>query len=144
NYAGLSFGNVASEKHALSVSNPKHAALQGLEKMRFMSELGLTQLVMPPQTRPDLKTFHKLGFKDVKDAPQDLLYGLFSASSMWVANAATVSPSTDTTDGKPHFTPANLLNKFHRSIETEKTAQYLKIIFPEPHFIHHVALPAHM
>jgi succinylarginine dihydrolase len=33
NYAGLSYGNVASMKHKLSASNPRRAALEGLEKM---------------------------------------------------------------------------------------------------------------
>ncbi len=48
-----------------------------------------------------------------KEAPQ-LLSAFSSASSMWTANAATVSPSADSTDGKVHFTVANLNNKLHR------------------------------
>ena len=44
NYAGLSFGNVASKRFAAQPSNPKQAALQGLEKMRTMRQLGLHQL----------------------------------------------------------------------------------------------------
>ena len=37
NYAGLSFGNVASFSNVKSASNPKQAALQGLAKMRALA-----------------------------------------------------------------------------------------------------------
>ena len=143
NYAGLSFGNVASEKYALSVSNPKQAALQGLAKMKFLHDLGIVQLVMPPHPRPHLPLLHRLGYKNAADAPLDILSQVYSASSMWVANAATVSAAADTADGKIHFTPANLLSKFHRAIEPEVTSRYLRHIFPEPHFAHHAPLPGH-
>lgn len=142
NYAGLSFGNVASEKNAQSVSNPKQAALQGLAKMKYMHDLGLTQLVMPPHPRPDIKTMYTLGFNDVIVAPDDLLQPLYSASAMWTANAATISPAADTQDGKTHITPANMASKLHRAIETQVTSMYLKTILPEPHFVHHVPLPS--
>jgi len=49
NYAGLSFGNVASERHGGTSSNPRAAALQGLAKMRFVADLGVGQAVLPPQ-----------------------------------------------------------------------------------------------
>lgn len=143
NYAGLSFGNVASEKYALSRSNPKEAALQGLKKIKFLHDLGLPQLVMPPQPRPDLRTLYNLGYKKIDDAPVEIVSQIYSASSMWTANAATISPSIDTADGKVHITPANLLNKFHRSIEARVTANYLKQIFSGSHFVHHEPLTAH-
>ena len=38
-----------------------------------------------------------------------------SASAMWAANAATVSPAPDTADGKCHLTVANLRTMPHRS-----------------------------
>jgi succinylarginine dihydrolase len=61
---------------------------------------------------------------------------------MWTANAATVSPSPDTADGRVHFTAANLNNKFHRSIEHPTTSRLLKAMFPdEARFAHHAALP---
>jgi len=76
-----------------------------------------------------------------KDAPR-ILAACCSASSMWTANAATVSPSADTADGKMHFTPANLTNKFHRSIEHETTGRILQATFEDKkHFAHHPALP---
>jgi succinylarginine dihydrolase len=141
NYAGLSYGNVASEKHAKSISNPKEAALQGLQKMKFVHDLGIPQLVMPPQNRPRLDVLRQLGYRGVSDAPDVLLHQVYSASCMWTANAATVSPSADTSDGKVHFTPANLISNFHRFMETLTTAHYLRQIFAGDCFVHHAPLP---
>ena len=61
-YAGLAYGNKASMAHENTVSNPAAAALQGLQKMRLMHQLGLKQAVLPPQLRPNLKLLHQLGF----------------------------------------------------------------------------------
>jgi len=62
---------------------------------------------------------------------------------MWTANAATVSPSADTSDGRTHFTVANLNNKLHRSFEHTQTERALRAIFhDENHFSVHQALPA--
>lgn len=144
NYAGLSFGNVASEKNARSISHPKKAALQGLQKMKFLHDLGIPQLIMPPQPRPDLKALNHLGFQDIASAPQEVLHKIYSASSMWTANAATVSPSADTADGKVHFTVANLASYAHRAIEAPVTAHILEQIFPGDCFVHHPPLPASM
>ena len=125
NYAGLSLGNVASMTHGGAVSHPREAALQGLAKMKFLADLGLKQAVLPPHERPSLETLRALGFSGsdtavlgaaAKHAP-NLLTACSSASNMWVANAATVAPSADTADGRVHLTPANLVAKFHRSIE---------------------------
>ncbi|TCK08404.1 N-succinylarginine dihydrolase [Marinobacterium mangrovicola] len=152
NYAGLSLGNIASEKHRGLVSHPKEAALQGLAKMKRLTELGLLQGVIPPQERPDLATLRRLGFhgsdaRVLTDAAQQapfLLHNCASASAMWSANAATVSPSADTLDGRVHFTPANLISKLHRSLETDTTASLLRAIFPgNDHFAHHAPLPPH-
>jgi succinylarginine dihydrolase len=151
NYAGLSRGNVASQQHRARLSNPREAALQGLAKMKFLADLGVKQAVLPPQRRPDLRTLRAFGFTggDAKiletarlQAPE-LLAACCSASAMWAANAATVSPSPDTTDGRVHFTPANLLSQFHRSLETSATSAILKAIFPDPsRFAHHEPVPA--
>src|SRR5512141_2769202 len=62
NYGGLSPGNVASTQHGGQPSNPREAALQGLEKMRFVAGLGVGQAVHPQQPRPSLKTLRSLGF----------------------------------------------------------------------------------
>lgn len=150
NYAGLSFGNIASATNAGAASNPKEAALQGLAKMRAAMELGLKQGFLPPQDRPHLKTLRALGFsgtdreiieKAARTEPQ-LLANCYAASSMWTANAGTVAPSPDTRDGKVHFTAANLAANFHRSIEADTTARVLAHIFSNPnHFVHHPPLP---
>jgi len=149
NYAGLSQGNIASTKSALDVSSPRKAAKQGLAKMKALHDLGLTQGVFAPQERPDIYTLRRLGFSGSdaqvlsqahKQAPS-VLAACYSASSMWTANAATVSPSADTTNGKVHFTPANLTNKFHRSLEPETTGNLLKAVFSnDTHFDHHLHL----
>ncbi|UJF21071.1 N-succinylarginine dihydrolase [Shewanella sp. OMA3-2] len=152
NYAGLSFGNVASYSNAAQASNPKAAAKQGLLKAKALADLGMVQGVLAPQERPDLYTLRRIGFsgtdseviqKAAEQAPA-LLNACCSASSMWTANAATVSPSADTRDGKVHFTPANLVDKLHRSIEPLTTGSILKATFNnDRYFKHHLHLPEH-
>ncbi|WP_206996758.1 N-succinylarginine dihydrolase [Trinickia mobilis] len=150
NYAGLSFGNVASQNNEKSVADPKAAAKQGLRKMKQLADLGFLQGVLPPQERPSLRLLRELGFsgnetrvieRAAKEAPE-LLAAASSASAMWTANAATVSPSADTHDGRVHFTPANLTSKLHRAIEHEATRRTLRAIFAdEARFAVHDALP---
>lgn len=150
NYAGLSYGNIASKSNASSLSNPKQAALQGLDKMKALSDMGMLQGVLAPQERPDIYALRRLGFSGsdaqvmqsaYKQAPHIFL-ACCSASSMWTANAATVSPSADTADKRVHFTPANLTNKFHRSLEPQVTGNILKAVFNnQTHFAHHQHLP---
>ncbi|MDI9244418.1 N-succinylarginine dihydrolase [Marinobacter sp. CHS3-4] len=151
NYAGLSWGNVASKSNVHAVSNPKEAALQGLAKMKRLADRGYVQGVLPPHERPHLPTLRALGFAgadaEVLEAAASrhpsLLAAVSSASTMWTANAATVSPSADTADHRVHFTPANLGAKFHRSIEHPVTGRALKAIFTdEAYFAHHPALPS--
>jgi succinylarginine dihydrolase len=149
-YAGLSFGNEASTKHRFQISNPRLAAKQGLLKMKALADAGFPQAVIPPQERPNVAVLRQLGFtgsdeqvveKAGTQMPQ-LLSAASSASSMWVANAATVAPSADTLDGKVHLTVANLNNKFHRASEAGTTEQVLRAIFrDESRFSVHTALP---
>ncbi|AOY89999.1 N-succinylarginine dihydrolase [Marinobacter salinus] len=151
NYAGLSWGNVASKSNVHSVSNPREAALQGLAKMKLLADRGYVQGILPPHERPHIPTLRSLGFsgtdtqvleRAAKTSPS-ILAAVSSASSMWTANAATVSPSADTSDHRVHFTPANLSAKFHRSIEHTVTGRALKAIFAdEGYFTHHPALPS--
>lgn len=149
NYGGLSHGNVASKSNALRISQPRKAALQGLEKMQYVRSLGLEQGILLPQQRPHLPSLRALGFsgsdkkiiEQVSNQAPELLASCYSASSMWTANACTVSPSADSADGKVHFTPANLSSMFHRSIEHETTGKLLKAMFAdESVFSHHPAL----
>lgn len=153
NYGGLAIGNVAAAENALTESNPREAALQGLAKMKYLSDMGLRQGVLPPQDRPAVGVLRKLGFRGddfsvIRQAAivaPGLLRACCSASSMWVANAATVSPSADTEDGRVHITPANLLSQFHRSIEPPTTSAILKNIFRDDrYFEHHDPLPANL
>ncbi|MDY0416195.1 N-succinylarginine dihydrolase [Enterobacter sp. 170198] len=149
-YAGLSFGNEASTKHRFQVSNPKLAAKQGLLKMKALADAGFPQAVIPPQERPNVAVLRQLGFTGSDEQVVEkagtqtphLLSAASSASSMWVANAATVAPSADTLDGKVHLTVANLNNKFHRATEAETTERVLRAIFKhDAHFEVHQALP---
>jgi succinylarginine dihydrolase len=151
NYAGLAYGNVASQKNKQSLSNPRQAALEGLAKMKFLADLGVPQGVLPPPLRPDLRLLRSVGYggSDVdvlnavyKEDPA-LLAAASSASAMWAANAATVSPSTDSADGRVHLSPANLISQLHRSIEATNTASVLRAIFQNPAvFTHHPPLPS--
>jgi succinylarginine dihydrolase len=152
NYAGLSPGNVASALHTGQVSHPRTAARQGLAKMRFVHDLGVAQAVLPPHDRPSLSTLRRLGFQgrdeDVLAAASaegggHLLRLCSSASAMWTANAATVAPSSDTSDGRIHLVPANLQQLFHRSIEAATTTRVLRAIFADrQYFVVHDPLPA--
>lgn len=150
NYAGLSFGNVASSSHGGQSSSPRQAALQGLEKAWALTQMNLKQGIVPPQERPHIPTLRNLGFSGsetevlgqvAKESPQ-LLAATSSASCMWVANAATISPFADTRDGKTHMTPANLSSMFHRSIEPPTTSRVFQAMFNQDSFVHHAPLPA--
>jgi succinylarginine dihydrolase len=150
NYSGLARGNLASAKHASLVANPREAALQGLSKMRTLAARGYPQAVLPPHERPLVPALRALGFEGndaecvtraAREAPR-LLAACSSAAAMWTANAATVSPSADTADGRVHLLPANLASHFHRSLEAPVTTRVLRAIFADPaHFIVHAALP---
>jgi succinylarginine dihydrolase len=153
-YAGLSFGNIASTTHRHQPSNPRAAALQGLEKMQALARLGLKQALLPPQPRPDWQFFRKLGFsgnlkKGLKEAARvapQILSSAYSAASMWAANAATVSPSVDSIDERLHLTCANLVSTPHRAMEADKAFRILSFLFRDVKgsrgSIVHRALPA--
>ena len=140
NYAGLSLGNLASAKNAGGISQPRAAALQGIEKMRANLRLGLTQGIFLPHDRPDTKWLAQLG-TTAEDAEDRLLANALSASSMWAANAATVSPAPDTADGKCHLSVANLVTMPHRSHEWPGTLAQLKLAFASPGFAVHGPVP---
>jgi succinylarginine dihydrolase len=152
NYSGLSEGNLASERNRNLVADPRQAALQGLAKMKALADAGYAQAVLPPHERPAVDALRALGFaadsdagviaRAAREAPQ-LLAACSSAAAMWAANAATVSPSSDTADGRVHFTPANLASHFHRALETPTTTCVLRAIFADADtFAVHEALPA--
>lgn len=150
NYSGLSFGNTASTAHKNASSNPKAAALEGLEKMYDLFGMGIMQAVLPPHERPYIPMLRQLGFGGTdaealhacyRSMPE-LIPQITSSSFMWAANAATVCPSADSIDKKVHFTPANLVTKLHRSIEKRFTFELFNRIFPDRQlFTIHSPLP---
>ena len=149
-YAGLSAGNLASTQHKGNRSSPRRAALQGLEKMWFLHQLGVPQGFIPPQIRPDLDLLLAAGFtgspqqlieQAYRHAPL-LLHSCYSSSSMWTANCATVTASQDSSQGKVHFTPANLISTLHRSREAQHNYKQLSSVFSDDqHFQIHLPLP---
>lgn len=142
NYAGLSVGNLASANNAGNTAYPRAAALQGIEKMRANIALGLTQGIFLPQSRPDTAWLATLGTESVSAEPH-MRAAAWSASSMWAANAATVSPATDTRDGRCHLTVANLVTMPHRSHEWPETLAQLRVAFGKSEsFVVHGPIPA--
>jgi succinylarginine dihydrolase len=95
NYAGLSLGNLASTRNAFQVSHPRAAALQGIDKMRANLGLGLAQGIFLPHPRPNRAWLSELG-TTIGDAEPVIAANAMSASAMWAANAATVSPAAAT------------------------------------------------
>ncbi|HEX8578048.1 MAG TPA: N-succinylarginine dihydrolase [Allosphingosinicella sp.] len=130
NYSGLSLGNIASATNKGLVSHPRAAALQGLEKMGHNLRLGLAQGVFVPHPRPDRPWLAELG-TSIEEVPASLRPAAFSASAMWAANAATVSPAPDTADGRCHLTAANLRTMAHRSHEWPQTLAQLRLAFAD-------------
>ena len=146
NFSGLALGNIASAKNRFLISHPKKAALQGLAKMKLLMDLGLKQGFIPPHERPHLAALRRdLGLKGsdhqilakFRQRNFDTLRKYSSASAMWVANTATVSPSSDTADGRVHITPANLVSLKHRAIEANESTAFLKYIFRDNKFFAH-------
>lgn len=141
NYAGLSLGNLASTRNAGEVSQPRAAALQGIDKMRANLALGLDQGLLVPQPRPANRWLAELG-TTINEADPILAANALSASAMWAANAATVSPAPDTADGRCHLTVANLRTMPHRSHEWSATLAQLQLAFAdESHFAVHAPIP---
>jgi succinylarginine dihydrolase len=142
NYGGLSCGNLASTRNAGHISQPRAAALQGIDKMRANLALGLAQGIFVPHPRPNKDWLAALG-TDLAEAEPTLAANAMSASAMWAANAATVSPAPDTADGRCHLTVANLRTMAHRSHEWPATLAQLKLAFSdERHFAVHPPVPA--
>ena len=142
NYAGLSPGNLASARSAGGVSHPRAAALEGIDKMRANLALGLAQGILLPHGRPNHAWLAALG-TSAEAADPLLLANAMSASAMWAANAATVSPAPDTADGRCHLTVANLVTMPHRSHEWTGTLAQLRLAFADTdHFVVHPPVPA--
>lgn len=152
NYAGLSEGNLASARNANMVARPRDAALQGLAKMQRLRALGLSQGVLPPHERPNIKWLRSLGFTGTDGQVWERAWrteptiarAALAASAMWAANAATISPSADCADGRLHATVANLQTMLHRILEGEQTERTLRRLLPDDaRFAVHPALLPH-
>jgi succinylarginine dihydrolase len=141
NYAGLSPGNLAATRSAGAVSYPRAAALQGLDKMRANLALGLVQGILLPHPRPDHAWLASLATTHAGAAPHSQAQAM-SASAMWAANAATVSPAPDTGDGRCHLSVANLATMPHRSHEWPETLRQLRLAFADDSFAVHPPVPA--
>ena len=139
NYAGLSLGNLAATSNAGAVSRPRAAALQGIAKMRANLALGLTQGILLPHRRPDAAWLAALGTDPMSAGALWPLAA--SASAMWAANAATVSPAPDCADGRCHLTVANLVTMPHRSHEWSQTLAQLRLAFADDAFAVHGPVP---
>lgn len=152
NYAGLSEGNLASERNRDTTARPRDAALQGLAKMQRLRALGLRQGVLPPHERPNITWLRSLGFSG-SDAEvwerawrsePTIARAALASSAMWAANAATISPSLDCADGRLHASVANLQTMLHRILEAKQTERTLRCLMPdEARFAVHPALTAH-
>ncbi|KTF67304.1 N-succinylarginine dihydrolase [Sphingomonas sp. HT-1] len=140
NYAGLSPGNLAATSNRGQISHPRAAALQGIAKMRKNLALGLPQGILLPHARPDHRWLAQLGLTYSHAPPHSQAQAL-SASPMWAANAATVSPAPDTADGRCHLTVANLATLPHRSHEWPETLAQLRLAFAAPVFAVHPPVP---
>ncbi|MCC7267526.1 MAG: N-succinylarginine dihydrolase, partial [Caulobacteraceae bacterium] len=150
NYAGLSVGNVASQTNYGEVAYPRAAAMQGLQKMKLLMDLGVPQGILPPPRRPAADALRPLGFKGsdaellaaAAEADPLLFRAACSASAMWRANAATVFAAPDTADGRTHLVTANLAGMLHRSFEADQTYVLLRKVFRDPtRFAVHPPLP---
>ncbi len=141
NFAGLSPGNLAATQHAGQIAHPRAAALQGIAKMRANLDLGLVQGVLMPLARPDHRWLEAMA-TTYDQAPPHLRAQALSASAMWAANAATVSPAADTRDRRCHLTVANLVTMPHRSHEWQGTLAQLRAAFANPAFVVHPPVPA--
>ena len=108
--------------------------------MRHNLGLGLAQGFLLPLPRPNPVFLAAIG-ADGTEHPR-LTAAAWSASSMWTANAATVSPAADTADGRCHLTAANLVTMPHRSQEWPDTVRQLRLAFADSAaFAVHDAVP---
>jgi succinylarginine dihydrolase len=98
--------------------------------MRANLRLGLAQGAFLPLPRPDRRWLATLA-TDYAAAPPHLQAQALSASAMWAANAATVSPAPDTADGRCHLSVANLVTMPHRAHEWPDTLRQLLLAFAD-------------
>ena len=108
--------------------------------MRSNLARGLVQGLFVPLPRPATRWLEALG-TTIDQADPAIAANAMSASAMWAANAATVSPAPDTADGKCHLTVANLRTMPHRSHEWRDTLAQLELAFAHDAFAVHGPVP---
>ena len=119
NYAGLARGNLAAERNAQLVANPRAGGAAGTRQDARARRARLSRRRCCRRTSGrSCRRCARSGFggSDARShrarrraTRRACSSACSSAAAMWVANAATVSPSADTADGRVHFTPANLV-----------------------------------
>jgi succinylarginine dihydrolase len=122
-FGGYAEGNLASQQHKGWLSNPRRAALEGLDKMLQVHRFGVPQYVLPPLFRP-----HGTGLLSLRDR-EDLSLKDYSSAFVWSANSATVIPSADSADGKLHVLIANLRANEHRRHEAQGRGEQFRRLF---------------
>lgn len=150
-FGGLGVGNVASLEHRNEVSHPRQAALEGLQKAWLIASMGIPQFVFVPPLRPRMNLLSEMGFHGTvqeqliaaRDEAPKVLSAAFSSAFMWMANAATVTPASDSADGRMHCTPANLISSWHRASEaSERTPQLEALLLAVQNKLMHRPLPS--
>ncbi|MCY2983790.1 MAG: N-succinylarginine dihydrolase [Planctomycetota bacterium] len=150
-FGGLGVGNIASHASQNQISNPREAALEGLAKMERVAGLGVAQYYLPPPTRPNWQWLETIGYSGDRrdllrrcyDESPRLLSAAYSSAFMWTANAATVAPASDTSDGRLHLVPSNLCSNLHRGQEAAERRDQLRQMFREvPNCDVHEPLPS--
>ena len=139
NYAGLSPGNLASTGSRAEVSHPRRAFRQALDKAWLLAQRGIPQAVFPPHQRPHMELLRQMGVSGTDREVLnhfyhhrlDLLRQHSSSSSMWCANAATITASLDSRDDFCYLTVANLETMPHRQIEARHTERLFHRIFAD-------------
>ncbi|MBZ5508294.1 MAG: N-succinylarginine dihydrolase [Acidobacteriia bacterium] len=138
-FGGLAYGDFAAMASAGKKSNPRMAAKQCIQKMRLLVERGVPVVILPPHERPALWFLRSIGYcgadsqilQTIAKSATWLLPVIYSSSGMWCANAATVVPSVDASDGLCHVVVANLAANLHRSLEPQFVLKALQQILPE-------------
>ena len=141
NYAGLSLGNLASTRNARQVSQPRAAALQGLDKMRANLALGLAQGIFVPHAAARPGVAGGARHDDRAGRPGRLPPTRCPPRRCGPPTPRPSRPAPDTADGKCHLTVANLRTMPHRSHEWPETLAQLRLAFAGDAFAVHDPVP---
>merc|ERR1712054_658141 len=104
-------GNLNSMFSKDIISFPKKAALEGLNKMKVIHDLGNTQYILPP-IRHDYEQLlnsycQGRNLDDLYSNSPEIFRSIFSSAGTWLANAWTQINSIDTIDNKIYLRVSN-------------------------------------